>query len=72
MSIAYKGWTHEVTGRLTPRQARGYYYRIPLADRLLYGSELEGSGNTGKQDSWDLDEIFKEAEDLKIPTPKDR
>lgn len=42
---------------------------METTEQMFGGSE---NGNTGgaKEQSWDLDEIFKEANDLGIPTPK--
>jgi hypothetical protein len=62
------GWSHDETGRLTPRQAAGYYQRLTE----MLGGEEGGSGqSSGKEQDWDMNEIYGEAETLGIPTPKD-
>jgi hypothetical protein len=60
---------HEKTGRLTPRQIRGYYNRIMKVEPMFTG---EGGGGGSEEQDWDLNEIFDEAEVLNIPPPGDR
>jgi len=59
----YYSWSHEDTGKLTPRQARGYYQRIIEVQKMFSGSESEEDGD------WDINAILDEAEALNIPTP---
>lgn len=63
----YEGWNPDVIERLTPRQARGWYNRIPEVQKMFTGGESEGG--SGEQD-WDLDKIFEEAEDLGLKPPR--
>lgn len=48
--------------RLTPRQARGWYNRIPEVEKM-FGAESE------EEESVDIDAVLDEAEILGIPTP---
>jgi hypothetical protein len=53
---------------LTPRQARGYYSRILEVEPMFSG---EGGGSSGsREQDWDLNDIYDEAEDLGIPPPR--
>lgn len=63
----YYGWSPEVIEKLTPRQARGWFNRIPIVNEMFGGGQ--GEASTGEQD-WDLNDIFDEADDLGIPNPR--
>ena len=54
----FYSWSHEDTGRLTPRQARGYYGRIIEVAKMFSGNESSGEG------SHDIDAVLEEAEVL--------
>lgn len=68
MLSRYYGWTHQDTGRLTERQAAGYYNRIPEVEKMFACDAKEGKGG-GKQQVRDMNEILDEADYLGIPTP---
>lgn len=66
LSLHYH-WSHEETGRLTPRQAAGYYKRLAS----MIGGDGDGAGQgSSKEQDWDMNKIYGECDILGIPTPK--
>lgn len=67
-------WSHEDTGRLTIRQANGYYERIKTVFQMVNpvaeddGTEDDNTAD-GDNKGLDMDAIFDEAEELGLPTP---
>ena len=60
-------WSPESLSALTMRQAKNYYYKMGEISNV--GAAPEGGTGLGQEKSWDLDEIFGEADDLGIPRP---